>query len=890
MQKAAFYVTFRSDTYNIRRMKKYCILFILSFLSVKEILANHTKGGWMYYEYLGPGSAPNTSRYRIILKLYSECDLNPGQIDASVPFTFFNPANNSQVLNISVPVLNDITISNCNSPQCQPCINNPPAICYRIRTFQLEQELPNTQLGYIISYQRCCRIAGIVNIQAPSQDYGETWTVNIPGTATITGAETNSSAIFSQNDTAIICQNDFFTFDFSATDINNDSLVYNFASAYSGGTNVTPIPDPSSQPPFSIIPYANGYSGLSPLGGGVRINNQTGIVSGIAPGIGVYVVTVVVSEYKRGTNIKIAEVRKSLHIQVADCSSTRAQLNPEYISCDGFTVTFQNNAPGANIQTYYWDFGDGNTSPLDVPTHTYADTGIYTLKLVVNRGLPCSDSATAKVKVFPGFFPDFTVAGQCKNTPIQFRDITSANYGIINSWKWNFGDFSSATNTSIIQNPTHIYATSGSYDVNFIVTSSKGCIDTVLKTIPITDKPALTLSNDTLICIIDTLQLNAIGTGSFVWSPNYNINNVNIFNPLVSPDVTTTYRVTLTDPFGCVGSDSVKVSVVNNVTQFAPNDTTICQTDGIVLKLTSDALYYQWTEIPAGNTLSNPRIKNPVATPVTSTVYHVVGSIGKCTAEHDIRIRTVPYPNANAGLDQTICFGFSAQLNASGGSSYSWSPAAFLNNRLIPNPVSINPTANIRYIVSVTDTFGCPKPARDTIFVNVAKITADAGPRDTSVVLDQPLLLNATGSNNYLWSPAQWLSSTTIHNPVSLPQNDIEYIVRVSNNFGCFDYDSIRVHLYKLDAGLYVPTAFTPNGDGKNDIFRPIILGIKSLDLFRVYNRWGQLLYSGTDAEKGWDGTFGGKGQDPATYVWYAEATDYRNRKVKKKGYVVLIR
>jgi gliding motility-associated-like protein len=87
-----------------------------------------------------------------------------------------------------------------------------------------------------------------------------------------------------------------------------------------------------------------------------------------------------------------------------------------------------------------------------------------------------------------------------------------------------------------------------------------------------------------------------------------------------------------------------------------------------------------------------------------------------------------------------------------------------------------------------------------------------------------------------------------------------------------------------------VPTAFTPNGDGKNDIFRPIILGIKSLDLFRVYNRWGQLLYSGTDAEKGWDGTFGGKGQDPATYVWYAEATDYRNRKLKKKGYVVLIR
>jgi gliding motility-associated-like protein len=172
----------------------------------------------------------------------------------------------------------------------------------------------------------------------------------------------------------------------------------------------------------------------------------------------------------------------------------------------------------------------------------------------------------------------------------------------------------------------------------------------------------------------------------------------------------------------------------------------------------------------------------------------------------------------------------------------------------------------------------------------VARIRADAGPRDTSVVLGQPLLLQATGSTNYLWTPAQWLNNIGIPNPVSLPQSDIEYIVKVSNDAGCFDYDSIRVHLFKLDAGLYVPSGFSPNGDGNNDIFRPIILGMKSLDLFKVYNRWGQLLYSGTDAQQGWDGTFGGKGQEAATYVWYAEGTDYKNIKIKKKGYVVLIR
>ena len=426
--------------------------------------------------------------------------------------------------------------------------------------------------------------------------------------------------------------------------------------------------------------------------------------------------------------------------------------------------------------------------------------------------------------------------------------------------------------------------------MQFIVASDKGCIDTLLRTIAITDQPALSVSNDTLICIIDTLQLNAIGTGSFLWTPNYNINNINISNPLVSPDVTTTYRVTLTDPFGCVGNDSVRVSVVNAVTQSAQPDTTICRTDPVLLRLTSDALYYQWTENPAGNTLSNPTIKNPTATPLVTTTYTVVGSIGKCVAQNSITVTPIPYPDADAGVDQTICLGQSAQLNAGGGSSYSWTPAAFLNNRLIPNPVSINPTSSVRYVVTVTDILGCPKPVKDTVIVTVAVITADAGPRDTVVVLNQPLLLNATGSTNYLWSPPQWLSNIGTANPVALPQSDIEYVVRVSNDAGCFDYDSIRVKVFNLDASLYVPSAFTPNGDGNNDIFRPIMIGMKSLDIFRVYNRWGQLLYCGSDAKMGWDGTFGGKGQEAATYVWYAEGINYNNIKIKKKGYVVLIR
>ena len=109
-------------------------------------------------------------------------------------------------------------------------------------------------------------------------------------------------------------------------------------------------------------------------------------------------------------------------------------------------------------------------------------------------------------------------------------------------------------------------------------------------------------------------------------------------------------------------------------------------------------------------------IKQPLATPLNTITYRVTGSIGKCQKQDDITITVVPYPLANAGPDAAICTGFSTQLNATGGSIYFWSPATFLTDTRISNPRSINPTANIRYIVTVRDVLGCPKPVKDTVW------------------------------------------------------------------------------------------------------------------------------------------------------------------------------
>lgn len=861
-------------------------------LAAQQVYANHTKGGYMFYEYLGQGSNPNRVRYRIVLKLYTNCQLNTSQFDRSINFTFFDGGSYQLISADPVTYQDSVNIQNCTIQSCHPCISPIPSICYKIITYEMVKELDRSPNGYVVSYQRCCRITGINNIQAPSNNVGETWTVNIPGFGAAPDADRNSSALFAQNDTAIICEGAFFTFDFSAVDPNNDSLIYEFCDAYNGGGATNPAPLTAGPPVYSSVPYSGFFNGSQPMGGAVNINRFTGIVSGIAPASGVYVLTACVTEYKRGTGIPIAQVRKSLHIQVADCQLTQAKLNPEYVSCDGFTLSFSNNASSSNIQTWYWDFGvpgtDADVSTAEAPTFTYPDTGIYTIKFVVNRGLACSDSTTAKVKVYPGFFPNFTVAGQCKNTPIRFTDATTATYGVPDKWFWNFGDLSTLADTAVTASATYTFANSGNYTVTFIVGSNKGCLDTLTRQIAVVDRASFGLTNDTLICDIDTLQLNAVGDGSFTWSPNYNISNLAGPSTFVSPDVPFTYHVVFTDPYGCVGNDSVRVNVKSFVTLEAGNDTTICLTDAITLRPNSDGLYYQWQ--PAAS-LNNPAIKNPLARPLGNTTYHVISSIGKCTAEDSLRVRVVPYPAISVSPDTAICFGDNAQLRASGGVTYNWQPPSYLNSNTVANPISTKPPASIRYVVFVRDTIGCPKPSIDTVLVKVyPKILADAGPRDTAVVEGEALQLNGNGGVSYVWSPPLYLTNAGTKNPVALPRNTIEYVLTASNEAGCFGTDTILVKLYYVAPGFYVPNAFSPNGDGKNDVFRPVLLGMKSLDRFAVYNRWGQMLFSTTTIGQGWDGTFAGKGQDAATFVWYVEGVDYKNNRIKKQGTVILIR
>ncbi|WEK35821.1 MAG: PKD domain-containing protein [Candidatus Pseudobacter hemicellulosilyticus] len=902
-------------------MRKFASLLCLLMGFSIPLMAAHIRGGEMYYQYLGPGSGSGSSRYLITLKLYIDCFQNsPGQLDNEVPFTIFDKATGQQVMNVRAPMVREQIIQ--YDPQSNPCITNAPLdVCYRLRYYSTEVTLNNSALGYMISFQRCCRIAGIQNLVAPSDNFGATYFCEIPGTNALPDAYRNSSPQFNPDDAIAVCFGSYFRFDFSAVDADrdpvtnqlSDSIVYVLCEGYTGGGPGRnsqggscfncPSPDPAAPPnpatgTYTPISYRSPYTGSAPLGLNASIDPKTGLLTGIAPSVeGQYVVTACAYEYRRGVLINIHH--KDIHIRVADCIPLAAALAPNYSFCDDLLVTFRNNQVNPPGTLHIWDFGDGSkrdtVAVIDGETlHPYATAGSYTVKLIVVLAGQCIDSTTTIANVWPGFKADFDITGSCILLPIQFTDRTTASYGAASKWSWDFGDETSSSDISAAQHPGWKYGSTGLKTVRLIVESNRGCIDTIVKNnIEVKDRPTITLAfADTLICsnrpVQDTLQLHASGTGVFSWTPLTDILHANTPDPLVWPGQTTTYQVTLNEN-GCVNTAAVTVRTIDHVSLNAGPDSTICLTDTVRLQPVTDALYFSWTSNPA-SPISDPAIRNPLVSPVSaSTRYTVTGSVGKCAATDSRELFAVPYPIANAGPDTTICFDDTARLHGSMvASRFLWAPANTLSSVAVLDPLAF-PRQTTAYIFRVNDVLGCPKSVYDTVIVTVRpEIHAFAG-NDTSIVAGQPLLLQGRGAEFIEWTPASYLSDTRSAATIASLPDHFTYTMRAFTQEGCFDLDTINIRVFKTAPDIYVPNAFRPSGT-QNNLLRPIPVGISRMDYFRVYNRWGQLVFQTTEHGKGWDGRLNGQLQSTGTFVWMVQGTDYTGKTISKKGSAVLIR
>lgn len=173
--------------------------------------------------------------------------------------------------------------------------------------------------------------------------------------------------------------------------------------------------------------------------------------------------------------------------------------------------------------------------------------------------------------------------------------------------------------------------------------------------------------------------------------------------------------------------------------------------------------------------------------------------------------------------------------------------------------------------------------------LNLQLLDITASP-DQIIDVGQSVQLSVTGSaTQYQWTPPLYLNSINISNPVSTPLDDITYIVTATNATGCVDMDSVFIKVRPVDS-IYVPSAFTPNYDGRNDLFMPII-GIRfTLENFSIYNRWGQNVFFTKQKDAGWNGKLGGLEQPSGVYVWFITAKDRSGKAIKMKGTVALIR
>jgi gliding motility-associated-like protein len=863
-------------------MKKILTLCVILLCFCLQSKADHITGGEIFYTY--SSSANGSVTYNVTFKLFMRCYSNRRFNDPTI-VSVFEKGTGRSVSNITVPLSSSETISLSSS---DPCITNPPLVCYVVGYYYFNITLPESENGYVLASQVNFRISGINNLQNGYSNLGALYTAEIPGSLQIRNGYQNNSAKFVGSDLVVVCADNKFSYSFAAEDRDGDELRYSFCDAYRSGGSSNMV-SPTLPPPFQSVPYGNRYTGSAPLGEQVSINPGTGLITGTAPGPGVYVVTVCVEEIRNGK--VIARQRKDLQINIAPCKVAAALLKPEYSVCkDSKTIYLSNLSTSPLIRTQRWELTDRvgtvvYTSEEAKIAYTFADTGIYHIKLTINPGGECTDQTTSIARVYPGFEPGYEYNGICYLKPTHFTDVTKTAYGRVDSWNWSFG-----VDISDEPNPVRSFETMGLRNVQLIVTNTVGCRDTLIKQIQIVDKPPINLAfKDTLICKNDKVTLLAEGIGIFSWSPGIATLNANTANPTVSPSATTTYTVNLDDN-GCLNSEAVLVRVTDRVNLTAMNDTTICSGDTIQLRIASDGFRYSWT--PAEQ-LTDANVANPLAITNAPTTYTVTANIGSCTANEEIRVSTVPYPTADAGRDTVICFNTSAQLQGSSNApAVQWFPPLKLDNAKILHPVA-TPNDTTTYILFAYDSRGCPKPGKDSMVVTTLPPVAAFAGRDTSIIIEQPLQLNATGGTTYLWTPDFGLSSGNIPNPVatySQPHPSIRYKIVVSNEAGCIDSTFLNVKVFNTGPTIFVPTAFTPNADGKNDILRPLAVGIQQIDFFNIYNRYGQLIFTTNINGKGWDGTVNGVPQTTGSFVWMVKATDYTGVPYFQKGTVTLIK
>jgi gliding motility-associated-like protein len=569
------------------------------------------------------------------------------------------------------------------------------------------------------------------------------------------------------------------------------------------------------------------------------------------------------------TGINLSGCKNSDSVLISIFNTNAISAGVDTSVCIGDTI--QLNASGAD--KYSWSpsqfLSDVNSAnPKCFPT----SSTVFILTATLGN---CSviDSVIVIVNALPPIS-----AGKDTSVCIGSSVQLNASGGI--KYSWSPGEYLS---DSLVANPF----ASPPYEFEYTVigTDVHGCSNTDQVSIQVFAVPEVIISVDSAMCDGDTIPMSATGGTNYHWEPPLGLSQTEFASTLVYPPVTTTYTVTVTNQFGCTTTASAKVTVNELPNVSAGSDQFVCPGIGVQLQATG-ALYYFWTPSTG---LSNNNSSNPIATVYSNTTYVVTGiDVKNCHATDTVNLVLLPPLQSFISNDTIICSGSTAHLNAGGGISYQWLPSNSLSDAAVASPIA-TPSESTTYDVYVSDGICYTDTLNVTVTVQPLP-TINAG-ADADIISGVAYNFNVQSSEgNYSWLPSDGLSCSDCPNPTATPKQTTTYVVTVTDSIGCSSSDSITLTVGCGDDVVFVPNAFTPNDNNHNDVLYIRALGTIDLHFFRVYDRWGKMIFNTSNLDLGWNGKYNAKPMPAGVYLYEWELTCSNGDVVKKQGNVTLLR
>ncbi|MET0463634.1 MAG: PKD domain-containing protein [Chitinophagaceae bacterium] len=578
--------------------------------------------------------------------------------------------------------------------------------------------------------------------------------------------------------------------------------------------------------------------------------------------------------------------------------------------CTGTLVSFVNTTTPAPVNSF-WDFGDGNTSALHYPFHAYADTGLYTVKLVSTDSTGCVDSLIRqdliRVIIPKASFLVSDSFSACVPLEVQF---TNTSTGATESL-WDFGP---GEGSSGVQDPVHFFSNPGTYRVKLLIKSYGNCDDSAFVTITVLDTAGLRF-NYTPLEGCNPLQINFSATGpvstqSYFWDFGDGTGQSN------TPNISHVYqsfgnylpKVVLLDPPGCVipvsGIDSIRIRGSRPL--FGISDSVLC--DAGLVNFTDSTTSsepitsYSWN-FGDGNTSTEQQPAHYYTAPGSYDITLTVSTQSGCvnTYTKTMGVRVIARPDIAISGDSTACIydsllhtGLFLQPDTSA-VTWRWIFPNGNTSNLQNPPAQTYQPGSYTVFAYATNSDGCIDTAAKNITIYALPTVTMPGQMTIAVGFADTIPASySNGVNQWTWTPPYALSCFNCPRPVASPRSTTTYQVAFSDINGCKNTGSIEVVVICKDANFYIPNTFSPNGDGNNDRFYPRGRGLYMIRSMRVFNRWGESVFenrsfSANDANAGWDGRYKGNRVQPDVYVYQIEIQCDNGETIKLSGNIALI-